>query len=57
LDKAYIASGLGVAACRQDHRARFYTDAQSVNELQEASTISTTQILGAELAQPACHSR
>jgi DNA replication protein DnaC len=36
LGKTHIAIGLGVAACRQDHRVRFYTVTQLVNELQEA---------------------
>lgn len=36
LGKTHIAIGLGVAACRQDRRVRFYTVTQLVNELQEA---------------------
>ena len=36
LGKTHIASALGVAACRQGHRVRFYTVTQLVNELQEA---------------------
>lgn len=36
LGKTHIAIGLGAAACRQDHRVRFYTVTQLVNELQEA---------------------
>lgn len=36
LGKTHIATGLGLAACRQDRRVRFYTVTQLVNELQEA---------------------
>ena len=36
MGKTHIATGLGAAACRQDHRVRFYTVTQLVNELQEA---------------------
>ena len=36
LGKTHIAIGLGATACRQDHRVRFYTVTQLVNELQEA---------------------
>lgn len=36
LGKTHIAISLGLAACRQDHRVRFYTVTQLVNELQEA---------------------
>jgi DNA replication protein DnaC len=36
LGKTHIAIGLGAAACRQDHRVRFYTVTQLVNQLQEA---------------------
>ncbi len=36
LGKSHIAIGLGAAACRQDHRVRFYTVTQLVNQLQEA---------------------
>lgn len=36
LGKTHIAIALGAAACRQDHRVRFYTVTQLVNELQEA---------------------
>lgn len=38
LGKTHIAIGLGVAACRQDRRVRFYTVTHLVNELQEAQT-------------------
>lgn len=38
LGKTHIAIGLGVAACRQDQRVRFYTVTQLVNELQDAQT-------------------
>jgi DNA replication protein DnaC len=38
LGKTHIAIGLGVAACRQDRRVRFYTVTNLVNELQEAQT-------------------
>ncbi|MCA9333802.1 IS21-like element helper ATPase IstB [Candidatus Saccharibacteria bacterium] len=36
LGKTHIAIGLGLAACRQDHRVRFYAVTHLVNELQEA---------------------
>ncbi len=36
LGKTHIATGLGLAACRQDRRVRFYSVTQLVNELQEA---------------------
>ena len=36
LGKTHIASGLGLAACRQDRRVRFYTVTHLINELQEA---------------------
>jgi DNA replication protein DnaC len=36
LGKTHIASGLGLAACRQDRRVRFYTVTNLINELQEA---------------------
>ena len=38
LGKTHIAIGLGVAACRQDRRVRFYTVTHLVNELQDAQT-------------------
>jgi DNA replication protein DnaC len=38
LGKSHIAIGLGMAACRQDRRVRFYTVTHLVNELQEAQT-------------------
>ena len=38
LGKTHIATGLGLAACRQDRRVRFYTVTQLVNELQDAQT-------------------
>lgn len=38
LGKTHIAIGLGVAACRQDRRVRFYTVTHLVNELQEAQS-------------------
>lgn len=38
LGKTHIAIGLGVSACRQDRRVRFYTVTQLVNELHEAQT-------------------
>ena len=33
LGKTHVATGLGLAACRQGHRVRFYTVTQLVNEL------------------------
>lgn len=36
LGKTHVAIGLGVAACRQDRRVRFYTVTHLVNELQDA---------------------
>jgi DNA replication protein DnaC len=33
LGKTHVATGLGLAACRQGHRVRFYTTAGLVNEL------------------------
>lgn len=36
LGKTHIAIGLGLAACRQDRRVRFYTVTHLVNELQDA---------------------
>jgi DNA replication protein DnaC len=36
LGKTHLAIGLGLAACRQDRRVRFYTVTQLSNELQEA---------------------
>ena len=36
LGKTHVASGLGLAACRQDRRVRFYTVTHLINELQEA---------------------
>lgn len=36
LGKTHIAIGLGLAACRQSHRVRFYTVTQLVNELSQA---------------------
>lgn len=36
LGKTHIAIGLGLAACRQDHRVRFYTVTGLVNELRQA---------------------
>ncbi len=36
LGKTHLASALGLAACRQDHRVRFYAVTHLVNELQEA---------------------
>ncbi len=36
LGKSHLAIGLGVAACRQDQRVRFYTVTHLVNELQHA---------------------
>lgn len=36
LGKTHIATGLGLTACRQDHRVRFYTVTNLINELQEA---------------------
>ena len=38
LGKTHIATGLGLAACRQDRRVRFYNVTQLINELQEAQT-------------------
>ena len=38
LGKTHIAIALGLAACRQDRRVRFYTVTHLVNELQEAQT-------------------
>jgi DNA replication protein DnaC len=38
LGKTHIAIGLGLAACRQGHRARFYTVTQLINELSQAQT-------------------
>jgi DNA replication protein DnaC len=34
--KTHIATALGIAACRQDHRVRFYTAATLSNELHQA---------------------
>ena len=39
LGKTHIATGLGLAACRQDRRVRFVTVTQLINELQEAQAI------------------
>jgi DNA replication protein DnaC len=36
LGKTHVAIGLGLAACRQDRRVRFYTVTHLINELQEA---------------------
>jgi DNA replication protein DnaC len=36
LGKTHVAIGLGLAACRQDHRVRFYTVTHLANELQDA---------------------
>jgi DNA replication protein DnaC len=36
LGKTHIATGLGLAACRQDRRVRFYTVTNLINELQDA---------------------
>ena len=36
LGKTHIAIGFGLAACRQDHRVRFYTVTNLANELQDA---------------------
>jgi DNA replication protein DnaC len=36
LGKTHIAIGLGLAACRQGHRVRFYTVTQLINELSQA---------------------
>ena len=36
LGKTHVATGLGLAACRQDRRVRFYTVTHLINELQEA---------------------
>jgi DNA replication protein DnaC len=38
LGKTHIAIGLGLAACRQGHRVRFYTVTQLVNELSQAQS-------------------
>lgn len=38
LGKTHIAIGLGLAACRQDRRVRFYSVTHLVNELQDAQT-------------------
>jgi DNA replication protein DnaC len=38
LGKTHIAIALGLAACRQDRRVRFYTVTHLVNELQEAQS-------------------
>ena len=38
LGKTHIAIALGLAACRQDRRVRFYTVTHLANELQEAQT-------------------
>ena len=35
LGKTHLAIGLGLAACRQNHRVRFYTIPQPVNELHQ----------------------
>lgn len=36
LGKTHVAIGLGLAACRQDHRVRFYTVTALINELHQA---------------------
>jgi DNA replication protein DnaC len=36
LGKTHVATGLGLAACRQDRRVRFYTVTHLINELQDA---------------------
>ena len=36
LGKTHLAIALGLAACRQDHRVRFYTVTELVNELHQA---------------------
>ena len=38
LGKTHLAIALGLAACRQDRRVRFYTVTHLVNELQEAQS-------------------
>lgn len=38
LGKTHLAIGLGLAACRQDRRVRFYSVTHLVNELQDAQT-------------------
>jgi DNA replication protein DnaC len=38
LGKTHVAIGLGLAACRQDRRVRFYNVTHLVNELQDAQT-------------------
>jgi DNA replication protein DnaC len=45
LGKTHLAIGLGLAACRQDRRVRFYTVTTLINELQEAqATHQLTQL-------------
>jgi DNA replication protein DnaC len=36
LGKTHVAIGLGLAACRQDHRVRFYTVTALINDLHQA---------------------
>lgn len=38
LGKTHIATGLGLAACRQDRRVRFYSVTHLINELQDAQS-------------------
>ncbi len=52
--KTHLATALGIAACRQGHRVRFYTAANLINELTEARDEKRllrlqTQLLNQEL--------
>ena len=52
LGKTHVAIGLGLAACRQDRRVRFYTVTSLINELQEAqATHQLPQYLAKALRQ------
>ncbi|WP_126554400.1 ATP-binding protein [Dictyobacter kobayashii] len=47
LGKTHIATGLGMAACRQGRRVRFYSAAGVVNELLvEQKELRLTRVLG-----------
>jgi DNA replication protein DnaC len=48
--KTHIAIALGLAACEQGHRVRFYTPAGLINQLleaQEAHTLGKLSVLSA----------
>ena len=55
LGKTHVATGLGLAACRQDRRVRFYTVTHLINELQEAQASPSTAPLSGEGVAPSPH--